>query len=207
MLLSISLHATKSSIFQGSTEQFTEFKYSNLFKSYQYLHHNHLMGVSIVCLLWKPTFSYKINAIIILSKMITIENGHFPSKQDFHLELSPIGDLKSFMSGPPVGKETLVLISTIHRRLAQLGLTISKIHRRVAQLGLTISTIHRRVAQKELRANFKILLSRECKGVHKYTNYFIHNFHDTPIPNQIQPFVDTQDLTHHLVDFWPHWIL
>ena len=30
------------SIFQGSTEHFTEFKYSNLFKSYQYLHHNHL---------------------------------------------------------------------------------------------------------------------------------------------------------------------
>ena len=62
------------------------------------------------------------------------------SKQDFHLELSPIGNLKSFMSGPPVAKETLVLISTIHRRVAQLGLTISTIHRCVAQLGLTIST-------------------------------------------------------------------
>ena len=51
------------------------------------------------------------------------------------------------MSGPPVAKETLVLIPKIHRRVAQLGLTISTIHRRVAQLGLTISTIHRRVAQ------------------------------------------------------------
>ena len=125
------------SIFQGSTEQFTEFKYSNLFKSYQYLHHNHLMGVSIVCLLWKPTFSYKKTAIIILRKMITIEKRHFRSKQDFHLELSPIGKLKSFMSGPPVAKETLVLISTIHRRVAQLGLTISTIHRRVAHKELT----------------------------------------------------------------------
>ena len=34
--------------------------------------------------------------------MITIENVHFRSKQEFHLELSPIGNLKSFMSGPPV---------------------------------------------------------------------------------------------------------
>ena len=146
------------SIFQGSTEQFTEFKYSNLFKSYQYLHHNddnHLMGVSIVCLLWKPTFSYKKTPIIILRKMITIEKRHFRSKQDFHLELSPIGNLKSFMSGPPVVKETLVLISTIHRLVAQLGLTISTIHRRVAQLGLTISTIHRRVAHKELNIAFQ----------------------------------------------------
>ena len=139
------------SIFQGSTEQFTEFKYSNLFKSYQYLHHNHLMGVSIVCLLWKPTFSYKKTAIIILCKMIAIEKRHFRSKQDFHLELYPIGNLKSFMSGPPVAKETLVLISTIHCRLAQLRLTISTIHRRVAQMELTISTIHRRVALKELK--------------------------------------------------------
>ena len=138
------------SIFQGSTEQFTEFKYSNLFKSYQYLPHNHLMGVSIVCLLWKPTFFYKKNAIIILRKMMTIEKRHFCSKQDFPLELSPIGNLKSFMSGPSVAKETLVLISTIHRRVAQLGLTISTIHRRVAQLGLTISTIHRQMAHKEL---------------------------------------------------------
>ena len=68
--------------------------------------------------------------------MITIENVHFCSKQDFHLELSPIGNLKSFMSGPPVAKETLVLISTIHRGVAQLGLTISTIHRRVAQMEL-----------------------------------------------------------------------
>ena len=83
--------------------------------------------------------------------MITIEKRHFCSKQEFHLELSPIGNFKSFMSGPPVAKETLVLILTIHRRVAQLGLTISTIHRRVAQLGLTISTIHRRVAHKELR--------------------------------------------------------
>ena len=90
------------------------------------------------------------NAIIILRKIITIENVHFGSKQDFHLELSPIGNLKSFMSGPPVAKETLVLISTIHRGVAQLGLTISTIHRRVAQMELTISTIHRRVALKEL---------------------------------------------------------
>ena len=133
MLLSNSFMPQSLSIFQGSTEQFTEFKYSNLFKSYQYLHHNHLnrrkmsslslelvldldlllkldpsnslslivdgfsttllsdisrsksveskscacllvnnwrlgqvelpddswVGVSIVCLLWKPTFSYK----------------------------------------------------------------------------------------------------------------------------------------------------
>ena len=36
------------------------------------------------------------NAIIILRKMITIENGQFPSKKDFHLELSPIGNLKKF---------------------------------------------------------------------------------------------------------------
>ena len=84
--------------------------------------------------------------------MITIENVHFRSKQDFHLELSPIGNFKSFMSGPPVAKETLVLISTIHRGVAQLGLTISTIHRRVAQMELTISTIHRRVALKELMA-------------------------------------------------------
>ena len=86
--------------------------------------------------------------------MITIENVHFRSKQDFHLELSPIGNFKSFMSGPPVAKETLVLISTIHRGVAQLGLTISTIHRRVAQMELTISTIHRRVALKELRHLF-----------------------------------------------------
>ena len=72
------------------------------------------------------------NAIIILRKMITIENRHFCSKQDFHSELSPIGNLKSFMSGPPGAKETLVLISTIHGRLAQLRLTISTIHRRSA---------------------------------------------------------------------------
>ena len=85
--------------------------------------------------------------------MITIENMHFRSKQDFHLELSPIGNLKSFMSGPPVAKETLVLISTIHRGVAQLGLTISTIHRRMAQMELTISTIHRRVALKELIMN------------------------------------------------------
>ena len=82
--------------------------------------------------------------------MIAIDKRHFRSKQDFHLELYPIGNLKSFMSGPPVAKETLVLISTIHRRLAQLRLTISTIHRRVAQMELTISTIHRRVALKEL---------------------------------------------------------
>ena len=69
------------------------------------------------------------NAIIILRKMITIENRHFRSNQDFYLELSPIGNLKSFMSGPPVAKEVLVLILTIHRRLAQLRLTISMIHR------------------------------------------------------------------------------
>ena len=72
------------------------------------------------------------NAIIILRKMSTIQKRHFRSKQDFHLELSPIGNLKSFMSGPPVAKETLVLISMIHRRLAQLRLTISTIHRRLA---------------------------------------------------------------------------
>ena len=89
--------------------------------------------------------------------MITIEKRHFRSKQDFHLELSTIGNLKSFMSGPPVAKETLVLISTIHRRVAQLGLTISTIHRCVAQLGLTISTIHRRVALKELRNAVSVL--------------------------------------------------
>ena len=71
----------------------------------------------------------KKTAIIILRKMITIEKRHFRSKQDFHLELSPIGNLKSFMSGPPVAKETLVLILTIHRCLAQLRLTISTIHR------------------------------------------------------------------------------
>ena len=64
--------------------------------------------------------------------MITIENRHFRGKQDFHVELSPIGNLKSFMSWPPVAKETLVLISMIHRRLAQLWLTISTIHRRLA---------------------------------------------------------------------------
>ena len=84
---------------------------------------NSWVGVSVVCLLWKPTFSYE-NAIIILRKMIAIENRHFRSKQDFHLELSPIGNLKSFMSGPPVAKETLVVISTIHSRLAQLRLTV-----------------------------------------------------------------------------------
>ena len=95
------------------------------------------------------------NAIIILRKMITIEKRHFHSKQDFHLELYPIGNLKSFMSGPPVSKETLVLISTIHRRLAQLRLTISTIHCRLAQLRLTISTIHRRWAHKELSKNAK----------------------------------------------------
>ena len=33
---------------------------------------------------------------------------HFRSKQDFHLELSPIENLNSFMSGPTVAKETLV---------------------------------------------------------------------------------------------------
>ena len=99
----------------------------------------------------QPSLTKK-TAIIILGKMITIEKRHFRSKQDFHLELSPIGNLKSFMTGPPVAKETLVLISTIHHRVAQLGLTISTIHRRVAQLGLTISTIHRRVAHKELRS-------------------------------------------------------
>ena len=59
------------------------------------------------------------------------------------------------MSGPPVAKETLVLISTIHHLVAQLGLTISTIHRRVAQLGLTISTIHHRVAHKELKESKK----------------------------------------------------
>ena len=31
------------------------------------------VGVSNICLLWKPTFSYKKNSIIILRKMITIE--------------------------------------------------------------------------------------------------------------------------------------
>ena len=72
--------------------------------------------------------------------MITIEKRHFCSKQDFHLELSPIGNLKSFMSGPPVAKETFVLISTIHRRLAQLRLTISTIHRRLAHKELTMPT-------------------------------------------------------------------
>ena len=75
--------------------------------------------------------------------MIAIKKRHFRSKQDFHLELYPLGNLKSFMSGPPVAKETLVLIS-------KLRLTISTIHRRVAQMELTISTIHRRVALKEL---------------------------------------------------------
>ena len=40
--------------------------------------------------------------------------------------------LKSFMTGLPMAKQTLVLISTIHRRLAQLRLTISTIHRRLA---------------------------------------------------------------------------
>ena len=50
------------------------------------------------------------------------------------------------MSGPPVAKETLVLISTIHRRLAQLRLTISTIHRRLAQLRVTISTIDRHIS-------------------------------------------------------------
>ena len=79
----------------------------------------------------QPSLTKK-NAIIILRKMITIEKRHFRSKQDFHLELS-------FMSGPPVAKETLVHISTIHRR--------------VAQLGLTISTIHLQVAHKELKLN------------------------------------------------------
>ena len=54
------------------------------------------------------------------------------------------------MSGPPTAKETLVLISTIHRRLAQLRLTISKIHLRLAQLRLTISKIHLRLAQLRL---------------------------------------------------------
>ena len=71
------------------------------------------------------------NAIIILRNMIAIKNRHFRSKQDFHLEFSPIENFKSFMSGPPVAKETLVLISTIHHRLAQLRLTISTIHRRL----------------------------------------------------------------------------
>ena len=163
------------SISQGSTEQFTEFKYSNLFKSYQYLHHNHLMGVSIVCLLWKPTFSSKKKtAIIILRKMITIEKRHFRSKQDFHFEYSPIGNLKSFLSGPPVAKETLVLISTIHRHVAQLGLTISTIHRRVAQLGLTISTIYSRVAHKELSEKTnKYLAYRETRDLirEKYNKF------------------------------------
>ena len=130
------------SIFQGSTEQFTEFKYSNLFNIY-------IITTSWVCPLFvyygnQPSITKK-NAIIILRKLITIENGHFPSKQDFNLELSPIGNFKNFMSGPPVAKETLVLISTIHRRVAQLGLTISTIHRRVAQ----------RVAHKELRIRFQ----------------------------------------------------
>ena len=83
--------------------------------------------------------------------MITIEKRHFCSKQDFHLELSPIGNLKSFMSGPPVAKETFVLISTIHRRLAQLR--------------LTISTIHRRLAHKELR--YKIRQDQViARGIH-----------------------------------------
>ena len=71
------------------------------------------------------------NAIIILRNMIAIKNRHFHSKQDLHLEFSPIVNFKSFMSGPPVAKETLVLISMIHRRLAQLLLTISTIHRRL----------------------------------------------------------------------------
>ena len=66
------------------------------------------------------------NAIIILCKMITIKKRHFCSTQDFHLELFPIGNLKSFMSGPPVAKETLVLISTIHRRLAHNELKMCK---------------------------------------------------------------------------------
>ena len=99
------------------------------------------------------------NAIIILRKMITIKKRHFRSKQDFHLESSPIGNLKSFMSGPPVAKETVVLLSTIHRRLAQLRLIISTIHRRLAQLRLTISTIHRRSAHKELN---KFLVTATC---------------------------------------------
>ena len=101
------------------------------------------VGVSIVCLLWKPTFSskkrYNYNC-----KMITIENRHFCSKQNFHLDLSPIGNLKSFMSGPPVVKETLVLISTIHRRLAQLWLTISTIHCRLAHNELRINLTSRK---------------------------------------------------------------
>ena len=70
--------------------------------------------------------------------MITIENRHFCSKQDFHLELSPIGNLKSFMSGPPVVKETLVLISTIHRRLAQLRLTILTMRCRLAHMSYIV---------------------------------------------------------------------
>ena len=102
----------------------------------------YIITTSWVCPLFvyygnQPSLTKK-NAIIILRKMITIEKRHFRNKEDFHLELSPIGNLKSFMSGPPVAKETLVLISTIHRRVAQLGLTVSTIHRRVAQLGLTI---------------------------------------------------------------------
>ena len=36
------------------------------------------------------------------------------------------------MTGLPMAKQTLVLIPTIHRRLAQLRLTISTIHRRLA---------------------------------------------------------------------------
>ena len=129
-----------------------------MFKSYQYLHHNHLMGVSIVCLLWNQPSLTK-NAIIILRKMITTEKRHFRSKQDFHLELSPIGNLKSFMSGPPVAKDTLVLISMIHCRLAQLRLTISTIHCRLAQLRLTISTIHCRWAHKELSLRVKKIVN------------------------------------------------
>ena len=121
------------------------------------------------------------SAIIILCKMVTIEKRHFRSKQDFHLELSPIGNLKSFMSRPPVAKETLVLISTIHRRLAQLRLTISTIHRRLAQLRLTISTIHRRSAHKDLNGSsdyYSKLNKKICQYIIIYHvfSHFISSF-------------------------------
>ena len=138
------------SIFQGSTEQLQSSNIPICSK---------VINIYIITTSWAcPLFVYygnqpslTKNAIIILCKMIKNGTRHFGSKQDFHLELSPIGNLNSFMSGPPVAKETLVLISTIHRRLAQLRLTILTIHPQLAQLRITISTIHCRSALRELK--------------------------------------------------------
>ena len=138
MLLSISLHASKFVYFSGvhraiyRVQIFQFVQKLSIFTSYPPHGCVHCLFTMETNLLLQK------NAIIILRKMITIEKRHFRSKQDFHLELSPIGNLKSFMSGPPVAKKTLVLISTIHPRVAQLGLTISTIHRRVAHKELSI---------------------------------------------------------------------